>query len=77
MSLDLNMRYYHIRLSKNASNLCTIIHQWGKYCYKRLSMGVANLPDIFQQKMNDLFHGFEFILAYIDDLSILIKRDWT
>ena len=24
-SLDLNMGYYNIRLSKNASNLCTII----------------------------------------------------
>ena len=25
MSLGLNMGYYHIQLSKNASNLCTII----------------------------------------------------
>ena len=24
-SIDLNMGYYHIRLIKNASNLCTII----------------------------------------------------
>ena len=56
--LDLNMVYYHIRLNKNASNLCTIIIPQGKYGYKRLSMGVANLPDIYQQKMNDLFHRF-------------------
>ena len=27
-SLDLNMGYYHIRLSKNASNFCTIILPW-------------------------------------------------
>ena len=40
-------------------------------------MGVANSPDIFQQKMNDLFHGFEFICSYIDDLLILTERDWT
>ena len=58
MSLDLNMGYYHIRLSKNSSNLCTIIIPWVKYRYKRLPMGVANFPDIFQQKMNDLFHVF-------------------
>ena len=38
-------------------------------------MEVANSPDIFQQKMNDLFHGFELIRAYIDDLLILTKRD--
>ena len=42
MSLDLNMGYYHIRLSKNVSNLYTIIIPWGKYRYKRLPMGVTN-----------------------------------
>ena len=56
--LDLNMGYCYTRLRENASNLCTIILPWGKYRYKRLPMGVANSPDIIQQKMNDLFHGF-------------------
>ena len=37
-SLDLNMGYYHIQLSENASNLCTTILPWGKYCYNRLPM---------------------------------------
>ena len=63
---DLNMGYYHIQLSENTSNLCTTILPWG-----------ANSPDIFQQKMNDLFHGFEFIYAYIDGILILTKGDWT
>ena len=27
--------------------------------------------------MNDLFHGFESIRAYIDDLLILIEGEWT
>ena len=47
-SLDLKMGYYHIRLSKNKSNLCTIIFPWVKYCYKHLLMGIANYSDIFQ-----------------------------
>ena len=49
----------------------------GKYCYKRLPIGVSNSPDISQQNMNDLFHGIEFIRVYIYDLLILIKVDWT
>ena len=36
-------------------------------------MGVANSPDIFQLKKKNLFHGFEFIRAYIDNLLILTK----
>ena len=39
-------------------------------------MGVANSPDISQQKKNDLFHGFEFICAYIDDLLVPKKGYW-
>ena len=50
------MVYYHIRLSENSINLCTIILPWGKFCYKFLPMGVANSSDLLQQKMNDLFH---------------------
>ena len=48
----------------------------GKYCYKCLPMGVANYPDIFQHKMNYLFHVFKFIHAYIDDLLVLTKGAW-
>ena len=39
-------------------------------------MGVANSPDIFQQKMNDLFHVFESFLLYMDDILILTTGDW-
>ena len=70
MSLDLNMVYYHIRISKNASILSTIILPWGKYRYKYLPMGVTNSPEIFQQKMNNLFHGYEFIRVYIDNILV-------
>ena len=76
-SLDLNTGYYYIRLSKNGTNLCTIIIPWGKYWYKRLPMWFANSQDIFQQKTNDLFYGFELICAYIDNLLILTKGDLT
>ena len=75
-SIDLNMRYYHIQLIKNVSNLCTIIIPWGGYCYKCLLMGIANSPDIFQHKMNDLFHGFKFIRAYIYRHLIFLKGEW-
>ena len=40
-------------------------------------MEVADSPDIFQQKINDLLHGFEFIRAYIYNLLVLIKGYWT
>ena len=76
-SLNLNMVYHHIGLRKYASNLFTIIIPWGKYRKKLLPMGVSNSLGIFQEKMNKLFHGFELIRAYIDDLLITNKGDWS
>ena len=36
-------------------------------------MGLCNSPDIFQEKMNKLFAGFDYVRAYIDDLLIITK----
>jgi hypothetical protein len=73
-SLDLNMGYYTIRLDTDASKICTIIFPWGKYSYKRLPMGIAGSPDIFQAKMMKLTESLEYVRAYIDDL-LCISRD--
>ena len=72
-ALDLNMGYYTIGLDPEASKICTIIFPWGKYSYKRLPMGIAGSPDIFQEKMSDLMATLEFVRTYLDDLLIITK----
>ena len=72
-ALDLNMGYYTISLDPDASKVCTIIFPWGKYSYKRLPMGIAGSPDIFQEKMSDLMATLEFVRTYLDDLLIITK----
>ena len=72
-SLDLNMGYYHIELCPDSKKLCTLVFPFGKYEMQRLPMGLCNSPDIFQEKMSELFDGLEFVRTYIDDLLILTK----
>ena len=36
-------------------------------------MGLCNSAEIFQEKMNKLFTGLEYIRAYIDDILIISK----
>ena len=72
-SLDLNMGYYHIKLTQDASKLCTIILPWGKYEYCRLPMGISGAPDILQEKVSELFQGLEFVRAYLDDILVISK----
>ncbi len=40
----------------------------GKNSYKRLPMGIAGSPDIFQGKMLELMETLEYVRAYLDDL---------
>src|SRR5687768_3572210 len=70
-SLDLNMGYYHLYLTPNVSQLCTVVLPWKKNEYLRLPMGLCNSPDIFQEKMSELMTGLEFAQAYLDDLLII------
>jgi hypothetical protein len=58
---DLNMGYYTIRLDPDASRICTIIFPWGEYSYKRLQMGIAGSPDVFQSKMLELMKDLEYV----------------
>ena len=75
-SLDLNMGYYHIELHPESMHLCTIVLPWGKYEYQKLPMGLCNSPDIFQEKMTELFAGLDYVRAYIDDLLIISKGSY-
>ncbi len=72
-ALDLNMGYYTIRLDPDASRICTVIFPWGNYSYKRLPMGIAGSPDIFQGKMLELMEDLEYVQAYLDDPLCISK----
>jgi hypothetical protein len=74
-ALDLNMGYYTIRLDPDASKICTIIFPWGKYSsYKKLPMGIAGSPDIFQGKMSELMESLEFVRAYLEEDLLCISK---
>ena len=60
---NLSMVYDHIQLTEDGSNSCTIIIPWAKYHYKRLPTGVSNSPDIFQQKMSNLFQVIYLVIS--------------
>ena len=75
-SLDLNMGYHHVQLTPNSCLLSRIVLPLGKYEYRWLPMGVSIAPIIFQEKINCLFHGFEHIQAYLDNVLLTIKNYW-
>ena len=71
------MGYYHIEISDKSKELCTIVTKWVNYKYQRIPMGLCNSPDIFQEKMYELFVGLDIVRFYIDDLLHVTKGSWT
>ena len=53
--------------------MCTIVTEFGKYRYKRLPMGVACSPDIFQAKIYELLGDIEGSNAYLEDILVINK----
>ena len=70
MSLDLNMGCYHIEVMPFSKRLCTIVTPGGKYKYQCLPMGLCNSPDVFQERMFELFSDLEYVQVYINDLLV-------
>ena len=73
-AIDLSKGYYHLPLSERAQVILTTVLPWGKYAYKRLPMGLASAPDIFQSMMTGLFHDLDYVLVYLDDILIIQKE---
>ena len=72
-SLDLNMGFYHIRMSQAAQRICTTILPWGKYAYERLPMGLSISPDVFQHRMTTILGDLPYVIIYIDDVLIITR----
>jgi hypothetical protein len=50
--------------------------RWGKYEYKRLTMGIKIAPDVFQNVMSKLVQDMEYVKNYLDDLLILTNSSF-
>lgn len=72
-TIDLVMGFYQMKLDLKTMKICAIVFPWGVYRYKRLPMGTAISPDIFQSRMSSLFSELDYVQAYIDDLLCLTK----
>jgi len=75
--LDLDMGYWTFALSRSAQKLCTIVLPWGKYCYKRLPMGLSVAPDVYQERMAQIFADMPHIRVYLDDILIITSGDFS
>ncbi len=75
-TIDLNMGYYSMPLSKEAKKLCVISLPWGLYQYNMLQMGIKPATDIFQQRMGALFFDMPVVVIFMDDTIVFGYADF-
>ena len=51
--------------------MTTTVTEFGKFRYNCLHMGMCNLGDIFQAKLDEILGDIEGIKTYIDDILVL------
>ena len=49
----------------------------GEILVTKTTSGVFSIPYIFQGNIPELFEGLYMVLAYIDDILVIIKTDFT
>ena len=72
-ALDLSQGFYSIPIDEESQKSATTVIPCGKYAYKRLTMGIACAPDIFQSIMMELLGDLEHVLVYINKIRIVQK----
>ena len=65
-ALDLSQEFYSIPINEDSQKLYTTVLPWGKYAYKRLPIGIACAPNIFQSILMELLGDLEHVLVYIE-----------
>jgi hypothetical protein len=69
-SLDLNMGYYHIKLSPDSKKLCTLITPFGKYEMQKLPMGLCNSNKKFPLSNHQVCNFLQAAVAGTTQLCI-------
>ena len=74
-TLDLSSGYYHIGLTEEVKLKTAFITPHSKWHFNMVPFGLAQAPSYFQQLMNKVLQGLDFVTAYLDDIVIFSNNE--
>lgn len=69
-TLDATSGFHQVMLDEESSKLTTFITPFGRYRYKRLAFGLSCSPEVYHQKVSQMFDDIEGVETYIDDILV-------
>jgi hypothetical protein len=75
--IDLRSGYHQIRVMAEDVSKTTFRTRYGHYEYSVMSFGVSNVPGVFMEYMNRIFHPFQdrFVVVFIDGILVYSKLE--
>ena len=73
--LDFKSAYQQLPLDPESQQFVTINTHRGLYRYKRLPLGIASSPALFQRTMDIILRGLDHVAGIQDDILITGKDD--
>ena len=68
--LDCNSGFYQIPLAEESQPLTTFITPYGRFCFKRLPVGINPGPEVFHREMTHILTGIPGVIVDIDDVLV-------
>ena len=68
--LDLSFAYQQLQLDPESEQYLTIHTHKGLFRYHRLAYGVSTAPAVFQHTMDQILHGMENVVCFMDDILV-------
>ena len=69
-TLDAGKAFYQIQLDEESSKLLIFNTPFGRYRYLRMPMGIKSAPEVYQQRMEQVFEGLPGVKVIMDDIII-------
>ena len=69
--IDLRSGYHQIKVKDEDMQKTTFRTRYGHYKYSMMPFGVTNVPGVFMEYMNRIFHAYldRFVVVFIDDME--------
>jgi len=73
--IDLRSGYHQIRVKAEDMSKTVFRTRYGHYEYSVTPFGVTNVPGVFMEYMNRIFHPYldQFVVLFIDDILVYSK----
>lgn len=68
--IDLSFAYQQLQLDPESEQYLTINTHKGLFRYHRLAYGVSTAPAVFQHTMDQILHGMDKVVCFMDDILV-------